>query len=62
MGRTPSRRPTSHSPLAATLRTPLARYGFTTLAVLALATAQPWPFLITTALATYAWRNRTRRR
>lgn len=64
MGRTPTRRPTGHSPLVTTLRTPLARWGFTALAVLALATAQTGPFLVTAALAAYAWRNRphTRRR
>ena len=39
-------------------RHPLARWGFTTLAVLAAATAQPGPFLITTILAAYAWKNR----
>ncbi|MFF7553588.1 hypothetical protein ACFZA9_11960 [Streptomyces olivaceus] len=41
-----------------TFRTPLARYGFTTLAVVALLTAQPGPFLVTTFLAAYAWRVR----
>lgn len=39
-------------------RSPLARWGFTTLAVLAIATAQPGPFLVTAALAAYAWRSR----
>lgn len=34
---------------------PLARYGFTTLAAVALATAQTGPFLVTTAVALYAW-------
>lgn len=62
MGRTPTRRPTGHSPLLTTLRTPLARWGFTILAILALTTAQTGPFLITTALATYGWRNRPRPR
>lgn len=38
-------------------RSPLAKWGFTTLAVLAFATAQPGPFLVTAALAAYAWRN-----
>ena len=46
MGRPPTRRPTN-SPTLATLQTPLARWGFTTLAVLALATAQTGPFLVT---------------
>lgn len=62
MGRTPARRPASHSPILATLRTPLARWGFTALAFLALATAQTGPFLATTALAAYAWRNRPHHR
>ncbi|MFE1205666.1 hypothetical protein ACFW5V_28680 [Streptomyces sp. NPDC058762] len=62
MARTPARRTRSYSPLTATLRTPLARYGFTALALLALTTAQTGPFLITTALAAYAWRNPTSRR
>lgn len=62
MARTPARRPRGHSPLVATLRLPLARYGFTVLAFLALTTAQTVPFLVTAALATYAWRNPRRRR
>ncbi|MCM1943159.1 hypothetical protein NC239_33650 [Streptomyces sp. G3] len=62
MGRTPARRARGYSPLTATLRTPLARWGFTALALLALATAQAGPFLATTALAAYAWRNPTSRR
>lgn len=60
MGRTPARRARGYSPLTATLRTPLARWGFTALALLA--TAQAGPFLATTALAAYAWRNPTSRR
>ncbi|MFF7142282.1 hypothetical protein ACFZB5_13670 [Streptomyces nodosus] len=39
-------------------RSPLARYGFTVLAVLALATAQTGPALVCTALAIHAWRHR----
>lgn len=61
MARTPARRPRGHSPLAATLRLPLARWGFTVLAFLALTTSQTVPFLITAALATYAWRKPRRR-
>lgn len=38
--------------------TPLARYGFITLALIALTTAQTGPFLICAALAAYAWKNR----
>ena len=41
-------------------RAPLARWGFTVLAVLALVTAQPGPFLACTAFAIYAWRCRRR--
>ncbi|MCM8555365.1 hypothetical protein [Streptomyces sp. STCH 565 A] len=48
--------------MRAIFRTPLARYGFTTLAVVALLTAQPGPFLVTTTLAAYAWRVRPHRR
>lgn len=61
MARTPARRPRGRSPLTATFRTPLARWGFTALAVLALTSSQTIPFLITAALATYAWRNRPHR-
>jgi hypothetical protein len=43
-------------------RAPLARWGFTVLAAVALLTAQPGPFLVTTALAAYAWRCKPRRR
>jgi hypothetical protein len=42
----------------ALFRRRLARYGFTTLAAVALLTAQPGPFLVTAALAAYAWRCR----
>ncbi|MDX3314668.1 hypothetical protein P1S61_37575 [Streptomyces sp. ME08-AFT2] len=60
MARTPTRRPRGHSPFLATLHTPLARWGFTVLAVLALTTGQTVPFLVTAAIATYAWRTRRR--
>lgn len=39
-------------------RSPLARWGFTALAVLAIGTAQPGPFLVAAALAAYAWKIR----
>ena len=39
-------------------RSPLARWGFTVCAAVALLTAQPGPFLVTAVLATYAWKNR----
>ena len=41
---------------------PLARWGFTACALLAATTGQPWPALITGALAAYAWRTPHRRR
>jgi hypothetical protein len=37
-------------------RRPLARWGFTVCAVVALLTAQPVPFLVCAALAAYSWR------
>jgi hypothetical protein len=43
-------------------RSPLARWGFSVCAVVALATAQPGPFLVCTAIAAYAWRCKPRRR
>lgn len=39
-------------------RTPLARWGFTTLAVLAAATGQYGAALFAATLAAYAWHNR----
>ncbi|MEV6504818.1 hypothetical protein AB0M61_01685 [Streptomyces sp. NPDC051642] len=39
-------------------RSPLARYGFTTLAVLAAATGQLGPAVFAGALAYYAWKVR----
>ncbi|MEU5596846.1 hypothetical protein [Streptomyces sp. NPDC020298] len=50
--------PRNRSPLVDTLHAPLARYGFTALALLALVAHQAWPFLITTGLAIWAWRHR----
>ena len=38
-------------------RRPLARWGFSACAVLALVTEQTVPFLVTAALAAYAWKN-----
>ena len=35
---------------------PLARWGFSVLAVVALLTGQPGPFLFAAVLAAYAWR------
>ncbi|MFI8351298.1 hypothetical protein [Streptomyces sp. NPDC085596] len=56
----PARRGTS--PLAVTLHTPLSRWAFTALAILALATGQGWPFEVTAMLAWLAWRRPTRKR
>lgn len=39
-------------------RTPLARWGFTACAAIALLTNQPLPLLVSTTLAAYAWKNR----
>jgi hypothetical protein len=39
-------------------KTPLARWGFSVCAAVALLTNQPAPFLVTTALAAYAWKIR----
>ena len=41
-------------------RTPLARWGFTALALFAAATDQFVPYLFCAALAFYAWRVRRR--
>ena len=43
-------------------RSPLARYGFTLCAAVAFLTDQPAPFLVSAAVAAYAWRCRPRRR
>jgi hypothetical protein len=39
-------------------QTPLARYGFTVCAAVALLTNQPLPFLVSAAVAAYAWKIR----
>lgn len=39
-------------------RQPLARWGFTVCAAVALLTAQAGPFLVSAVLAAYAWRCR----
>jgi hypothetical protein len=40
------------------LSSPLGRYGFAVLAILALANGQPIPGLICTGIALYAWKTR----
>lgn len=50
--------PRGRSPLVDTFHTPLARYGFTLLALLALAAGLAWPFLATASLAYITWRHR----
>ncbi|MFJ8345067.1 hypothetical protein ACIQ9J_01560 [Streptomyces sp. NPDC094153] len=50
---------TRRRPAPLGLDSPLARYGFTTLAVLALANNLPAPGLACTAIAIYAWHHRT---
>lgn len=47
-------------PMRRHFASPLARWGFTVCAAVALMTAQPGPFLVTTVLAAYAWRCRRR--
>ncbi|MFF7130372.1 hypothetical protein [Streptomyces sp. NPDC008240] len=42
-------------------RSPLARWGFTACALLAATTGQPWPAILSAALAYYAWRTPRRR-
>ena len=44
------------------IHTPLARWGFTACALLAAATGQPWPALVTGLLTANAWRTPHRRR
>lgn len=61
MTRTRTRRPRTRGSVLPILRTPLARWGFTALAVLALMSDQLWPFVITTVLAAYGWRTPRRR-
>ena len=39
-------------------QSPLARYGFTVLAIVALLNGLPGPFLACTALAAYSWHCR----
>jgi hypothetical protein len=46
----------------ALFRRPLARYGFTVCAAVALLTGQTGPFLVTAVLAAYSWRSTGRRR
>jgi hypothetical protein len=46
------------SPIVATAHSPLARWGLTLLALLALAAGMTWPFVITGALAAWTWRHR----
>lgn len=48
----------AHSPLARTMRTPLARWGFTVLALFAATNQLAWPALACTAFAVYAWKHR----
>lgn len=45
-----------------TLHSPLAKWGFTACALLAATTGQPWPTILSTAAAYYAWRTPNRRR
>lgn len=46
------------SPLIDTAHTPLARWGFTLLALAAATNQLTWPALVSTALAFWSWRHR----
>lgn len=50
--------PRNYSPIVDTAHSPLARWGLTLLALLALAAHMAWPFLVTGALAAWTWRHR----
>ncbi|MFE9812434.1 hypothetical protein [Streptomyces sp. NPDC005548] len=62
MNRTRTRQPRTRRSVLPLLRTPLARWGFTVLALLALMSDQVWPFVVTAGLAAYGWRTPRRRR
>lgn len=49
--------PRGRSPIADTAHSPLARWGFTALALGALAADMAWPFLAAGALAVWTWRH-----
>lgn len=46
------------SPISDAAHTPLARWGFTLLALLAGTNQLAWPFIVTALLAIWAWRHR----
>jgi hypothetical protein len=50
--------PRRQSPIVDTFHAPLARWGFTLLALIALAASLGWPFLATAGIAALAWRHR----
>lgn len=50
--------PRGQSPILGTFHTPLTRWGFTLLALIAFAGELPIPFLATTTAAVLAWRHR----
>ncbi|GAA3852251.1 hypothetical protein GCM10023084_03070 [Streptomyces lacrimifluminis] len=50
--------PRGRSPIVDTAHSPLARWGFTALALLALAADMAWPFILVGALAVWTWRHR----
>lgn len=62
--RAPARRhrkcrcPRGRSPLVDTAHLPLTRWGFTALALLALAAQMAWPLVVATGLAVWSWRHR----
>jgi DNA-binding transcriptional regulator YbjK len=50
--------PRRRSPIVDTAHSPLARWGLTAVALLALAADMAWPFVIIGALAAWTWRHR----
>ncbi len=50
--------PRSRSPIVDTAHSPLARWGLTLIALLALAAGMAWPFVVAGALAAWTWRHR----
>lgn len=50
--------PRGRSPLIDTFHTPVARWGFTLCALVAFVAELPLPFVVTAAVAAFAWRHR----
>lgn len=50
--------PRGRSPIVDTAHSPLARWGFTLLTLLALAADMAWPFVVAGVLTAWTWRHR----